>query len=248
MPVRFYKTKLFAVFLFAVAMAWVESAAVVYLRTAVDRLEPHQTNPLPDDGILGPTELVREGATMIMIAALGWLAGGTFPRALAYALVAFGTWDIFYYVFLKILTGWPRSVLDWDILFLIPLPWWGPVLAPGLIAALMIAGGVLMIRSDEAGRGIWPHRLVVAFHLLGVALALLVFMRDALVVLEQGAAAVRSLQPAPFDWPLFLPALALMSTPIWELGWRVSEKGRVRSSMAQRALAGGRESSRADPA
>ena len=26
--------------------------------------------------------------------------------------------------------GWPETVLDWDILFLLPLPWWGPVIAP----------------------------------------------------------------------------------------------------------------------
>src|SRR6185503_14790450 len=56
----------------------------------------------------------------------GGLAGATWPARLGYSIVAFGVWDIFYYVFLWVMTGWPTSPLDWDILFLIPLPWWGP--------------------------------------------------------------------------------------------------------------------------
>ena len=51
-------------------------------------------------------------------------------------VVVFGVWDIFYYVFLRVLVTWPASLLDWDILFLIPLPWVGPVLAPVLIAGM----------------------------------------------------------------------------------------------------------------
>ena len=74
----------------------------------------------------------------------GWNLGGPHWRSrLGYAAIAFGVWDIFYYVFLKMMCGWPHSLVDWDILFLIPLPWWGPVLAPVLIASLMIAWGTL---------------------------------------------------------------------------------------------------------
>jgi hypothetical protein len=62
--------------------------------------------------------------------------------------LAFGVWDIFYYVFLKVLTGWPHSLMDWDILFLLPLPWWGPVIAPVSIAVLMILWGTAASQAE----------------------------------------------------------------------------------------------------
>ncbi len=115
---------------YAIAMAWVESAVVYYLRLMLNRIEPYQANPLPIFGGLGPAELMRELATMVMLATVGILAGNTGRSRFGYSLIAFGVWDIFYYVFLKVLTDWPHSIFDWDILFLIPLPWWGPLLAP----------------------------------------------------------------------------------------------------------------------
>jgi len=78
---------------------------------------------------------------VLMLVTLGMLAGRTRRAQLGYTAVAFGVWDIFYYVFLRLIGDWPRSLFDWDILFLIPLPWWGPVLAPVCIASLMIVWG-----------------------------------------------------------------------------------------------------------
>src|SRR5512139_1159051 len=89
------------VVVFAAAMAWVEAAVVYDLRTLVDRLEPYQANPLPEMGRLGDAELVREIATLVMLAAVGWLAGRTWRGRLGYASLTFGCWDILYYVFLK---------------------------------------------------------------------------------------------------------------------------------------------------
>src|SRR3954468_21226333 len=109
---------------FAVAMAWVEAACVYDLRVLVDRIEPYQSNPLPITGALGGIELVREAATLVMLAAVGGLAGRTRRARFAYAAIAFGIWDIFYYVWLKVMCDWPTSLFDWDILFLLPLPWW----------------------------------------------------------------------------------------------------------------------------
>jgi hypothetical protein len=63
-----------AVAAFAIAMAWLESATVYYLRTLVDRIEPYQPNPLPIQGTLGQVELVREAATLLMLLILGVLA------------------------------------------------------------------------------------------------------------------------------------------------------------------------------
>jgi hypothetical protein len=142
----------FTVFVYATAMAWVESAVVFYLRTMIDRLEPYQPHPLPIIGGLGPAELVREAATMVMLLAVGILAGKTWRSRLGYAAMAFGVWDIFYYVFLKVMCGWPHSLTDWDILFLIPLPWWGPVWAPVAISVLLIVWGTIV--SAWEGKGL----------------------------------------------------------------------------------------------
>ncbi len=143
------RTRWAIVMAFAIAMAWVEAASVFYIRALVDRIEPYQADPLPMNGALGNVELWREAATLVMIATLGLLAGRTWRRRAGYAALAFGAWDIFYYVFLRLISGWPRTLLDWDILFLLPLPWWGPVLAPVSIALVMILWGTLATQSDD---------------------------------------------------------------------------------------------------
>jgi hypothetical protein len=199
---------------FAIAFAWVESAVVFYLRTHVNRLEPYQADPLPLIGDLGPVELVRELATMIMLLTIGMLAGKTWRARWGYAALAFGLWDIFYYVFLKVMYGWPRTLLDWDILFLIPLPWWGPVIAPMLIAFLMILWGTLVTQFERNHPAALSKGRVWTVAFLGMLLALYVFMTDALRVSNQGVEVIRNVLPVEFNWPLFLVAWALMSAPV----------------------------------
>ena len=63
------------VVIFAAAMAWVESAVVFYLRSMIDRVEPHQPDPLPLIGGFASVELPREFATMLMLFTVGVLAG-----------------------------------------------------------------------------------------------------------------------------------------------------------------------------
>src|SRR6476646_11862011 len=173
-------------------MAWVESACVYYLRVMVDRVVPYQPDPLPLRGILGEVELVREGATLLMLAMTGMLAGRSWRARLGYAAIAFGFWDILYYVFLRIMSGWPASLFDWDILFLLPLPWWGPVLAPVCIASLMIVWGTLVTQWHGLGAA---APVAWRLNLVGVALALYVFMADSLRVMNQGLDVTRSVLP-----------------------------------------------------
>jgi hypothetical protein len=202
-----------AVMAFAIAMAWVEAASVFYIRALVDRIEPYQTNPLPQEmmhGALGNVELWREAATLVMLGMVGALAGRTWRRRAGYAALAFGAWDLFYYVFLRLISGWPRTLLDWDVLFLLPLPWWGPVLAPVSIALLMIVWGTLATQSGDdaaAGRGTW------ALACAGIVLALAVFMIDTVRALPGGRSAVLQVLPTTFNWPLFWVALLLMASP-----------------------------------
>ncbi len=209
---------------YAASMAWVESAVVVYLRVMIGRVVPYQADPLPISVGLGWIEIGREVATMLMLGTVGWLAGQTFRGRAGYALVAFGIWDIFYYIFLVPMSGWPASLLDWDVLFLIPLPWWGPVLAPVLISLLLILGGGLAAFSETLPQPKWPHAWAWALNLLGVGLALYIFMEEAIRALPMGEEAVRQALPVTFNWPLFLLALALMAVPIVEMGWQMRHR------------------------
>ena len=201
---------------FAMAMAWVESAVVYYLRTMFDRIDPYQTSPLPVVGNLGGVELVREAATLVMLLMVGFLAGRTWRSRLAYAVIAFGVWDIFYYVFLKVMCGWPKSWLDWDILFLIPLPWWGPVWAPMSIAFLMILWGTLATHHGEIAPATTVPWRSWAIGFLGAGVALYTFMADSLHMADQGSEVLRNMLPTRFQWPLFGLALTLLSVPVWQ--------------------------------
>ena len=223
------RTRWFLVALFAIGMAWVEAATVYYLRVMVDRLDPYQPNPLPMSGILGRVELVREAATIVMLLTVGMLAGRTWRTRLAYTAIAFGVWDISYYVFLKVIYDWPKSLFNWDVLFLLPLPWWGPVLAPICIALLMVAWGTLV--TQRAARS--PARSAASafwwrLNGLGVALALYVFMSDSLRTVHEGMDATRTALPTDFNWSLFLVALALIAAPVsqilWGMRWRLEER------------------------
>jgi hypothetical protein len=199
---------------FAIAMAWVEAASVFYIRALVDRIEPYQADPLPLNdamhGALSYVELWREAATLLMIGALGMLAGRTWRSRAGYAALAFGAWDISYYVFLRIITGWPKTLLDWDVLFLLPLPWWGPVLAPVSIALVMILWGTL---ATQSGDGPADARWAWALACVGMVLALGIFMIDSGRALPDGRDAVLQVLPTAFNWPLFCVALLLMASP-----------------------------------
>ena len=209
----------FVVAIMAIAMAWLEAAVVMYLRFFIDRIDPYQLDPLPLIAELGEIELVREVATLVMLFCVGWLAGRERYSRLGYFLIAFGLWDVFYYVFLRVMGGWPETILDWDILFLLPLPWWGPVLAPVLVSLLMIVFGSLL--STAEGRLIrlaWWSWLAV---IVGVFLALFVFMQEALEALPASIEIIRAILPVDFNWWLFSLAIFLLAVPILELAFRL---------------------------
>jgi hypothetical protein len=214
------RTRWFVVAVFAIAMAWIEAATVYYLRVMIDRIDPYQANPLPIRGTLGEIELMREAATLVMLLTVGMLAGRTRYAKLGYAAVAFGLWDIFYYLFLRVMDQWPRSLLDWDILFLLPLPWWGPVLAPVLIAALMVVGGTLASQGGDATPASALTRTLWRLQWLGIALALYVFMADSLHGVQQGLDVTKIL-PAAFNWNVYGVAFLLLAAPVADLGWRM---------------------------
>jgi len=176
--------KIIALFLFAVAMAFLESTVVVYLR---ELYYPEGFRfPLKEisDHIL-LVELLREAATIIMLLTAGYLAGKKNWERFGAFVFLFGIWDIFYYIFLKLVLDWPTSIFDLDILFLIPLPWIAPIIAPLLISLLMIITGLYLLKLYETGKTFIATRLSWLAAFIGTALILYSFMRDPLTgVLE----------------------------------------------------------------
>jgi hypothetical protein len=225
------RARWWTVVVFAAAMAWVESAVVYYLRTMIHRIEPYQLNPLPVVGGLGPVEMVRELATMIMLFTVGLLAGRTWRSRLGYSAIAFGVWDISYYVFLKLMCDWPHSLFDWDILFLLPLPWWGPVLAPVSIALLLIVWGTLASRFERVRASTTSAIATWGAAFIGCLLALGLFMTDTMRAADGGVDAIRNVLPNQFNWPLFLVALALMTAPVVELCRRIIRSGQLEAAV-----------------
>jgi hypothetical protein len=130
--------------IFAMAMGFLESAVVVYLRQVYYPSGFQFPLHALDPGIV-LTEVLREAATMIMLLTVSFLAVSSAIRRFAIFIYAFAVWDIFYYIFLRALLGWPSSFFTWDILFLIPVTWVGPVLAPVINSITMILLGVAII-------------------------------------------------------------------------------------------------------
>ena len=221
------------VVIYAGAMAWVESAVVFYLRSMIDRVEPYQANPLPIIGGFALVELPREFATMVMLFAVGFLAGRTWRARIGYAVIAFGVWDIFYYVFLKMMCGWPHSLLDWDVLFLLPMPWWGPVLAPVLISLLLILWGTFASQFERKHAPVLSNWRVWILNLIGMALALYVFMADTIAAAHRGLDAIRTVLPEKFNWPMFGVALVLMSVPVMQIIRRLLLPQRAKAVIAE---------------
>ncbi len=205
--------KLWWVALYAVAMAYLEAAVVVYLRALL-----HVDLALVSLGHYFNIEVGREAATIAMLVAVGWTAGRKLQDRLAYVAFALGLWDIWYYVWLAVLVGWPETLFDWDVLFLIPLPWWGPVLSPVLIALLLCVVGIfVVVRTERREKIEFTYARLVA-SALGGLLALYVFMADAIGALVRGSAVWES-QPSAFNWPLFLLAMVLMAVPSLQATW-----------------------------
>ena len=136
--------KIILITLFSIAFGNVEAMVVVYMRRFL---------PLYDDTVIGTVdslvilfknhnvyyiEQIREMFTMVMLCSLSYLCGKNLLERFAAFCLSFAVWDIFYYVFLNLLIGWPDNLFDMDILFLVPTPWIAPVILPVGISMMMI--------------------------------------------------------------------------------------------------------------
>jgi hypothetical protein len=189
---------------YAVAMAFLESAVVVYLQRALG-IDPHALFPAQQPALVGDLALIefgREAATLVMLAAVGWLAGRSGLERLAWTAVAFGVWDILYYGWLWVFIGWPPSLGTWDLLFLIPVPWAGPVWAPVAVSLALVGFGLAAARRLRARKPVRAGRAQVAAGVAGGVIVITAFCWNAALVLDGGV-------PTDFPWPVFAVGLGL---------------------------------------
>lgn len=210
--------KIIPVGLFAVSMAYLEAAVVVYIRRIYGISDLLLDIP-PFDPLFAPIEVGRELATLIMLLSVGWAVGKSLQARLSYTFIIFGVWDIFYYIWLRLFIGWPKSLFSPDILFLIPLPWWGPVVAPLLIACLMIAGGVFALIAEDKGLKIQFSITEGAALISGVLILLYSFMEDALWILPADANTLSQIRPSSFNWPIYIVGLLLAGYGVLHAIW-----------------------------
>lgn len=217
--------------LFGVSFGYVEAAIVVYLRHIYEpiRLEMHPGKPPgdlfplitqqqlaskgPEHQRLLVTELLREFATLIMLGAAALAVASNIRQWLAAFVLSFGVWDIVFYLGLKALLDWPASLFTWDILFLLPLPWVGPVLSPVIVAAGMAVSGIVVLHRELSGPG-FPMRAV---HWAGVVIGGLVLM---VAFMWDWRNTIAGNPPNPFNWPLFAIGMLIGMGAFAHAAWR----------------------------
>jgi hypothetical protein len=195
-------------FVFAIAMAFLEAAVVVHLRALYYPDHPLMILPLrlPPASALR-IELARELATLVMILCAACLAEKSFVRVFAAFLFVFGLWDIFYYIWLKLVLGWPVSWLEWDVLFLIPWAWFAPWIAPAAVALLFTVWGAWALATAARPRfTLISGILFVA----GAALVLAAFLSPGFALLARGVEGFRDYRPDNFSWGVFVPGYLAM--------------------------------------
>jgi len=193
-----------ALWIVGLTIGWFEAAIVVDLRAL---FYPNGfTFPLvvmPNR--LLAVEVAREACSLVLLAAIAWLAGQRRAERWGAFLLLFGIWDLFYYVVLKLVLDWPAG-MDLgtrDILFLIPLPWSGPIWAPALVATLFVATGSYLYLTPERER---EYNGLDIFILAGSAVVIVGCF------LLEWRAVVESRVPESFPVATFLAAVLVGTT------------------------------------
>jgi hypothetical protein len=213
---------------FAAAFGFVETAVVVYLRALFypDGFDfPIEILALGDTVTM--TELAREVATLLMLLGTAGLAARRFWGRFGAFAYAFGIWDIVFYIGLKVVLDWPESLGTWDVLFLIPGVWTGPVWSPLVIAVLLAVCGARMMQDEARGRVPalrWTHWVAGAVSLL---LLLTAFLWNHEPV-------YRGEMHGAFPWPVWLAGIVVGLATFLHL---------ERGSSSERPTHGGRHGS-----
>ena len=192
--------KLLWIGLFGLTMGYFEAAVVEYLRRLI--YPEGFAFPLKDiPTMLLAIEFGREIASVVMLFAVGWLAGRNLLDRFAGFMYGFGVWDITYYLWLKLFENWPASLATDDLLFLIPLPWVGPVWAPVLVSVALIWAAAVYWRLKDRGTEISLTRAEWMVEISAGALIIWSFLWSASEVIQK--------QPLPaFPWYLWAVGMA----------------------------------------
>lgn len=215
-----WKRHVLALVLFGAAFGYLEAAVVSYLRYLQEPIRQRFYPARPAGDLFplltpeqaaagGPqqrkvffTEIGREAATILMLSAVALTISTNMGHWAAALAVAFGAWDITFYLFLKVLLNWPASLFTWDILFIIPMPWVAPVIAPVLVSAAMILAGTWHLRCETTAK---PPRLGTrnwVCLVTGAVVIIISFTLDSPNVRAGG-------MPRPFAWPVFAIGMAI---------------------------------------
>lgn len=197
---------LFFLTIFGLSFAFCESAVVVYLRKLyyIDNIL-FPLIEIPKDILI--VEVLREFSTLIILFSSSVLIGKLRQNRIATFFYLFGVWDIFYYIFLYLLIKWPKSLFDWDILFLIPIPWVSPVYAPLLCSISFITFSIFMFYLTNEGYPVPILFKDFILFLISVVLILLSFFSQTINVLNNQI-------PEKFPHFLFFSGLILLNL-IW---------------------------------
>jgi len=222
-----HKSTFLWLIIFGIGMGMLEAIVVVYIR--------HIYYPSGFDFPLKffeikffYAEVLREFSTIVMLVSIGVIAGKNFIQGFCYFLFSFAIWDIFYYIGLKLLLGWPPSLLTWDILFLIPVTWVGPVLAPVISSLVFILFSVMIVIKNEK-EIINNFKLIHwLFFLSGVIIVFVIYIWDYSKIIIGGGyifrlselatdqkfiSEITSYIPVYFNWFLFILGELLMLLP-----------------------------------
>ncbi len=232
--------RILVVTIFAIAMALLESAVVIYLREIMYPEGFHF--PLaPVNPDIALTEILREFATLIMLVCIGLLAGRTGSQRFAWFLYGFAIWDIFYYIFLWTLIGWPESLMTWDILFLIPATWTGPVITPIILTIIMIFFALIILVYAEQGKDTRIRRMEWYGLSFGAIIVVAGFITDYMrhmlkafsfrEMLQISNPAIRhhaeSYVPLSFPWLVFAIGTFLISASVYLYFVRLKRAGKL---------------------
>jgi hypothetical protein len=195
--------------IFCIAMGVLEAIVVIYLREIYYPAGfDFPIKFLSPDLLL--TEWIREIATIIMLLVLGIMSGKDNLQRFLYFLFCFAIWDLTYYMALKAFLGWPASLLTWDILFLIPVPWMGPVLAPVICSITMIFFAISFVWLKNTYHSFKIKLYEWAFILLGATLIFSSFILDYFTLLAQNDFSLKETNnilsgyvPTNFNWLIF---------------------------------------------
>ena len=189
-------------------MGLLEAICVVYLRRLI---VPEGTDPTLPPIPLGSfhIEHIREACTMVMLLTVAWITAPNWRSRTAHFFFMFGVWDIVYYVGLKWFAHWPASLLQWDCLFLLPKPWYGPVLAPVLISAYFMVGCCLLLAQENSQTKGRPSLPGLALQLPGFLVWYWSFVKDSDLIQAHGYTGIS------YSWPLFAAGLIIAGVGLW---------------------------------